>query len=162
MKAVSEPGAVRIRAVRPDDLDALMVLCAEHARYERAVFDVAGKIEALGRALFEAPARLAAWVAELDDVLIGYASAAPEFSTWRAAEYLHMDCLFVRDGMRGEGVGAALLDAVIEHAGRCGYRQLQWQTPAWNDGAARFYRRYGAQEQSKLRFALETIGDAQD
>jgi hypothetical protein len=31
---------------------------------------------------------------------------------------------------------------------------VQWQTPAWNEGAIRFYDRIGAVSKEKLRFFL--------
>lgn len=145
-----------VRPANPDDLGELVTLCAEHALYEGAAFTPEGKAERLTRALFNDPARLHAWVAESEGALVGYATATPEFSTWNACEFLHMDCLFVRDGWRGAGVGAALLDAVVEHARRAGLMDIQWQTPDWNTDAARFYRRTGAVGQAKLRFVLCT------
>lgn len=155
--AVAEFGALAcaIRRARLGDLDGVVGLCAEHARYERAEYDAAGKAERLASALFGAAPRLHAWVAALDGALIGYATATAEFSTWRAAEYLHLDCLYVRDGQRGAGVGAALLGAVMQFAREHGYPQVQWQTPQWNGDAARFYRRQGATDQAKLRFVLD-------
>lgn len=52
------------------------------------------------------PPRLRCFVAELNEgEIIGYVSCAPEVSTWDGAEYLHMDCLFLREGHRGLRVG---------------------------------------------------------
>ncbi|HEU4664427.1 MAG TPA: GNAT family N-acetyltransferase [Dokdonella sp.] len=130
----------------------LVALCAEHARFEGAGFAVEGKAEALAAAL-DAPApRLFAWLAERDGVAVGYASASFEYSTWDAREFLHMDCLYLRDGTRGAGIGTALLGALVAHARAHGCAELQWQTPAWNVDAARFYRRMGAAEAPKLRY----------
>ncbi|MFI0218596.1 GNAT family N-acetyltransferase [Streptomyces lydicus] len=88
---------------------------SEHAAYERAApppTDLAWRLEKL---LFgtDSP-RLRCFVAELDaGEIIGYASCAPEVSTWDGAEYLHLDCLFLRDGHRGLKVGPC------------------WSTPWW-------------------------------
>lgn len=149
-----------VRRARPDDMDALVGLCGEHARYERAPCEPAGypsegKPDALARALFSQPARLHAWVARWHGELVGYATASPEFSTWQVREYLHMDCLFVREGRRGSGIGAALLGAVVDFARHQGFIEIQWQTPDWNTDAMRFYRRAGAVGRPKQRFFLE-------
>lgn len=151
-----------VRRVRPDDLDTLVALCGEHALYEKTSHDAAGKAEALSRALFSTPARLHAWVAEAAGELIGYASAALEFSTWQAGEFLHIDCLFVRAGRRGGGAGASLLQAVRDFAGRAGCLEMQWQTPEWNVEAMRFYRRFGAVDKAKRRFFLPSASDRPD
>jgi GNAT superfamily N-acetyltransferase len=47
-----------------------------------------------------------------------------------------------------------LLAAVADLARRSGCAQIQWQTPEWNEDAARFYRRAGAVEKPKRRFFL--------
>lgn len=143
-----------VRAIESNDLDGLLAMCAEHAKFEGSTFDPDGVADRLRRALWDQPARLSVWVAVDRDAFIGYASAVAEFSTWSAREYLHMDCLFVREAWRGTGVGSALLVTVTAHARSGGFAELQWQTPVWNEAAARFYRRHGASEQSKRRFFL--------
>lgn len=147
-----------VRPACPEDLATLVVLCDEHARYEGAVPVPPGVAEGLAQALFSTPPRLHAWVAEERGELLGYATATVEFSTWQAREFLHMDCLFVREGRRGSGIGARLLDAVIAAARRAGCREIQWQTPDWNVDAARFYRRVDAVEKPKRRFLLSLDG----
>jgi GNAT superfamily N-acetyltransferase len=140
--------------VRPADLPSLIVLCAEHARYERASYDPSTKLGLLKDAIFTHPARLFAWMAWKDGVPVGYATATVEFSTWAACNYLHMDCLFVEEQARGQAVGAKLLHVVKEKARVLGLRELQWQTPDWNLDAMRFYARHGASAKSKQRFIL--------
>ncbi|HTH67481.1 MAG TPA: GNAT family N-acetyltransferase [Rhodanobacter sp.] len=147
-----------VRRVSRRDLATLVVMCGEHAQYERAPHEPAGMAERLARALFATPPLLHAWVAEAHGELLGYATATVEFSTWQAHEFLHMDCLFVREGRRGDGIGASLLAAVVAAARRAGCTEIQWQTPDWNTDAARFYRRAGAIEKPKRRFFLQVDG----
>lgn len=151
--------ACRVRLAVADDLEELVAMCGEHASHERAACNPEGLTDRLRHALWSRPTRLHAWVANAGDGLVGYATAAAEFSTWAGCEYLHMDCLFVRDGWRGEGIGAALLAAVACYARDRGCPEVQWQTPAWNEDAARFYRRIGAVEKPKRRFVLDLRQD---
>lgn len=144
----------RVRRAEPRDIAALVALCVEHARYERAEFDPEGAPARLHAALFTPPPRLHGWVAERDGDLLGYATAASEFSTWAGREYLHLDCLFLREPARGGGLGSQLLGAVTDFARSQAFAELRWQTPAWNEGAIRFYRRHGGVDESKQRFAL--------
>ncbi|GAA2991499.1 GNAT family N-acetyltransferase [Streptomyces fulvorobeus] len=146
----------RVRRARIDDLPFVAELAAEHARYEQAPpppGDLALRLESL---LFGGAApRLRCFVAELGDAeIIGYASCAPEISTWSGTEYLHMDCLFLRDGHRGLGVGPMLMDAVRAEARSLGLGLVKWQTPAWNADAIRFYERLGAEAKEKRGFSL--------
>lgn len=152
-------GTCTISRIEPSDIEALVLLCADHARYERAEYRPEGKADSLRRALFTEPAKLAAWVAKIDGRLAGYTSATIEFSTWLAGEYAHMDCLFVVEEYRGHGVGAALLAKIVQFARDQGVDQVQWQTPEWNERARKFYRREGAKERSKVRFTLDFSGN---
>jgi hypothetical protein len=51
-----------------------------------------------------------------------------------------------------------LFEAVRAFARTCDCAAMQWQTPAWNEDAARFYRRLGPREKLKRRFTLP-LGD---
>jgi GNAT superfamily N-acetyltransferase len=147
--------AYTIRRVRQADLHELIKLCAEHAAYESADFSSEGKIDGLQRSIF-VTGRLHAWVAEAQGRAIGYATATLEYSTWKAAEFVHMDCLFVAAEYRGTGTGSALLHAVLEFASEQGIDEVQWQTPNWNLDAMQFYQRKGAVGLPKVRFTLRT------
>jgi GNAT superfamily N-acetyltransferase len=154
---LTDAGAPRVRHARPADLPHIALLAAEHAAYEKAPeplpADLPQRLEAL---LFGSAApRLRCFVAELaDGELVGYASCAPEVSTWDGVEYLHMDCLFLRDGHRGLGIGPLLMEAVLGEARALGLSQVQWQTPPWNEDAIRFYDRLGARAKEKRRYSL--------
>lgn len=143
-----------VRLAEPHDVGILVALCAEHAAFERAYFEIEGLSERLVRALFGENPRARAWVADLGDAIVGYATVSEEFSTWSATSYLHMDCLFVRPGLRNAGIGAALLRAVVQEARSRGLSDVQWQTPDWNADARRFYLRQGATASGKIRFSL--------
>lgn len=139
-----------VRRAGAGDAAALLPLIREHAAFERGVATIEG--DALASILGETPVRVALWLAEMDGAPVGYAAATVDFATWRGRAYLHLDCLFVRAGHRGAGSGARLLRAVRRHAASLSLDEVQWQTPAWNDDARRFYLREGAAVSTKLRF----------
>jgi GNAT superfamily N-acetyltransferase len=148
------PAAVTVRAARPDDIPNLIELVREHAAYERAAPPSDGVAERLSDLLFAPAPRLHAIIAEVNGVPVGYATASLEVETWQAREFLHMDCLFLREGARGSGVGGMLLGAVRQLAIDLGVDEVQWQTPDWNEGAVRFYDRTGAVKRAKYRYSL--------
>ena len=131
----------------------------EHARFERADRPSARLAELLPGLLFSPQPRLYAIVAESPTGLIGYATASLELSSWRAAEYLHMDCLYLREAARGAGTGSMLLAGIVGVAQALGAPEVQWQTPSWNAAAIRFYERAKATSQVKHRYSLP-VGDA--
>lgn len=145
-----------VRHARPEDLERVAELAAEHAAYEKAAPPRPDLVAALHRLLFGTPApRLRCLVAELPDTtLAGYATCAPELSTWSAAEYLHMDCLYLTESARGHGLGALLMSAVRAEARALGLPHVEWQTPDWNTSAMRFYDRLGATAKPKARYTL--------
>ncbi|MFF9015760.1 GNAT family N-acetyltransferase [Streptomyces sp. NPDC014870] len=149
--------AARVRHARREDLDRVAELAAEHAAYEKAAPPAPGLAARLEALLFDAPQRprLRCLVAELPDGrLVGYATCAPELSTWDGAEYLHMDCLYLSATERGLGLGPLFIAALREEARALGLTEIQWQTPTWNEGAIRFYDRLGATSKQKLRYSL--------
>ncbi|MFD9002223.1 GNAT family N-acetyltransferase [Streptomyces sp. NPDC059582] len=154
--------AARVRRAERADLPRVAELAAQHARYERAeppVPDLADRLAALlfdGRDGVDGPApRLVCLLAELPGgEVVGYATCSPVLSTWDGREYLHMDCLFLAPGRRGLGLGALLMDAVVAEGRRRGLSEVQWQTPAWNEGAIRFYDRLGGRALEKVRYSL--------
>jgi GNAT superfamily N-acetyltransferase len=144
----------QIRPVRQDDLDELLVLMQEHADYERAGFSPSGKKEKLGVALFGGPPRLHCRVVETKNGLTGYVSYTFDYSTWDAAEFMYMDCLFLREEVRGLGIGPEILWLLRVEAGKHNCINIQWQTPAFNEPAIRFYHRNLATSKEKVRFVL--------
>ncbi|MBF8185275.1 GNAT family N-acetyltransferase [Nonomuraea sp. K274] len=92
--------------------------------------------------------------------LAGYATCAPEFATWRGRTYLHLDCLYLRADHRGQGLGGLLFEAVVAEARALGVEEVQWNTPAWNTGAIRFYDRLGATGVEKMRYTLRMGSEA--
>ena len=47
-----------------------------------------------------------------------------------------------------------MVEAVQCHRRQMGCANLQWQTPAWNEAAIRFYDRLGAGRLAKQRYTL--------
>jgi GNAT superfamily N-acetyltransferase len=94
--------------------------------------------------------------------LVGYAAVTFEWSLWRAGRHAHLDCLFVAQGARSQGIGKSLLAEVRRLVLVEGLDRLEWQTPAWNEDAARFYAREGARAEPKIRFTSSIVGPPED
>lgn len=151
-------GNYSIRPVRPGDLAELALLFAAHAEYERATRPPRDLVSRLHPALFATRPRLWCLVVHTADELVGYLSYTLEFSTWEAAEFVHLDCLYLAGGHRAHGVGAKLLECLLSAARQLRVGQVQWQTPAWNADAVRFYDRSGAHGANKIRYTLHLDG----
>jgi ribosomal protein S18 acetylase RimI-like enzyme len=64
---------------------------------------------------------------------------------------LHLDALVVSPAMAGQGVGSALIEAVIAEARRRGARKLGLRALSTNERALFLYRRAGFAEEGRLR-----------
>ena len=144
---------LQVRAATPDDAQALAELCEAHAAFELIAYQAQGHATRLRSALRSA--HLHAWLAWQDDRPVGYAAATLDFSTLHAHTYLHLDCLYLEPHARGQGLGDALVQAVLRFARSQACSNVQWQTPPWNAGAIRFYKRLGATWLDKARFTLQ-------
>jgi GNAT superfamily N-acetyltransferase len=143
-----------VRAACGSDIHQLVQLIRDHASFERADPPSETLADDLPGMLFGPAARLHALVAETTDGVVGYATASLVASTWHAAQYLHLDCLYLAERARGVGIGGMLLESVRELASGLGATHVEWQTPEWNEGAIRFYDRSGATRRAKQRYRV--------
>lgn len=144
--------ATQVRPAQVGDAQALATLCRAHAAFEELPYQADGHASRLAQALENA--QLHAWVAERNGNIVGYASATLDFSTLCARTFVHLDCLYLDPEARNRALGSALMAAVAEFGRRQGCCDMQWQTPAWNEGALRFYDRSGARRLVKQRYTL--------
>lgn len=143
-----------IRTCQETDLDKLVILCAKHAAYEKANYTIIGKKERLQKAIFSEPQSPHCLAVEVKGKIIGYASYTFDYSTWDAALFLYLDCLYLEDDYRSYGIGQVLMEKVAEAGKRKGCINMQWQTPDFNLRAIEFYKRIGGVGKDKVRFTL--------
>lgn len=117
---------MQIRDAIAADVPALTAIYAHHVRHGTGTFEEDPPPEA------EMAARLArvqdqgwAWlVAEAPDgVLLGYAYFA-QFRDRSAYRHTAEDAIYVRDDVRGQGVGKGLVEALLARAEAAGFRQM--------------------------------------
>lgn len=147
--------AANIRFAHKSDVDALVELCALHAAFEEADYEPAGKKELLLSHLFGEVASAYCLVVEQSNAINGYATYMKQFSTWDAGFYIYMDCLFLTEASRGQGMGEELMDRIKAEGAKLNCSHVQWQTPDFNTRAIKFYRRIGAVSKQKERFFLD-------
>ena len=146
----------QIRPIEPADLDELLHLMQEHADYEKAPFTPDGKKDRLIKALFSKHPKLNYWVVEMETGLIGFVSYTFDYSTWDAADFMYMDCLFLREQARGQGIGTDIIQRLISVAIEHQCINIQWQTPMFNQPAIDFYHKNKASSNPKMRFTLKS------
>lgn len=151
----------RIRPITEADIDAVVVMVHELAKYERLPEECHLTAEMLRRALFgdpqdghgHAPAGPALFghVAVVDPAgpqdrqpPVGYALHFLNYSTWEGVHGIYLEDLYVRPEHRGSGLGRALLVNLAEIAAARGYARVEWSVLDWNTPSIEFYRSLGA------------------
>src|SRR5438876_5261682 len=116
---------VQLRPAAPEDLPAIHEIYAHHVLQGLASFEEAPPpLEELRRRFDDVRARGLPWLAaDFGGVLAGYGYCAP-YRSRSAYRFALEDSVYVRQGSEGRGVGAALLDALIQRSAALGYRQL--------------------------------------
>ena len=114
-----------IRAAAPDDVDAI-------AAIEREVFEADAWSDSLVDLELIAPGRVVV-VAEYENAVIGYASAAV------IADVADLTRIAVRWADRREGVGTALLTALVDTATERGAERMMLEVADTNEPALAFY-----------------------
>ncbi|NCG39465.1 MAG: GNAT family N-acetyltransferase [Actinobacteria bacterium] len=82
---------------------------------------------------------------ESDEEVLGFALFFHNYSTWRGANGIHLEDLFVSEKNRGRGLGKQLLGALARIAQERHCPRLEWQVLGWNQSAIIFYESIGAE-----------------
>lgn len=133
---------MRIRSANESDVTAIHQLIVELAVYERAPDAVINTIESLHNDMF-VEHRCAAFVAEDQDQIVGFALYFFGYSTWKGRT-LYLEDLYVKEAHRIKGIGQALFNAVVEVAKQEKVRRMDWQVLEWNQPALNFYKNNNA------------------
>jgi phosphinothricin acetyltransferase len=114
-----------IRDAAPADIPAITAIYAHHVLHGTGTFeeDPPGEAEIAARMARVQAAGCAWLVAEEDGLILGYGYFAP-FRERSAYRFTAEDSVYVRDDIRGQGVGKALVAALLPRAEARGFRQM--------------------------------------
>ncbi|MTV24972.1 GNAT family N-acetyltransferase [Nitriliruptoraceae bacterium ZYF776] len=74
-----------------------------------------------------------------DGEVVGFVHSVAQPGTWGLAPKVYLEDLFVDEGVRGGGTGAALIAAVVARARALGSDEVHWITDEGNARARRLY-----------------------
>jgi GNAT superfamily N-acetyltransferase len=133
-----------IRPATPEDVPILFQLIQALAAYEKLSHAVSGTEEALREHLFGDRPYAEVLLAHSPTEIIGYALFFTTYSTFLTRPGLWLEDLFVLSAYRRQGVGTALLKALVRLARDRDYGRIEWTVLDWNTPAIQFYERLGA------------------
>ena len=103
-------------------------------------------------------------IASAADEAVGFALFFHNYSTFRGQPGIYLEDLYVKEHMRGQGVGRQLLRQLARLAIERRCARLEWAVLEWNAPSIAFYRNLGAQPLEDWRTfrltgaALEQLG----
>jgi GNAT superfamily N-acetyltransferase len=113
------------------------------AVYERAPEEVTVTLAEFEDAGFGQKPVWKAFIAELDETIVGFALYYVRYSTWKGCR-LYLEDFIVTDSHRGKGIGKQLFDTIVLEAHEKGFNGMTWQVLDWNEPALNFYKKYEA------------------
>ncbi|MGN6618431.1 MAG: GNAT family N-acetyltransferase [Ilyomonas sp.] len=135
--------SITIRRAERKDCKRLLELVQELAEFERAPHEVTVTLEHFEESGFGEKPVWWAFVAEEDNVVIGFALYYIRYSTWKG-QRLYLEDILVTEKARGKGAGKLLFERLIEEAKDKKLNGMVWQVLDWNEPAIAFYKKYGA------------------
>ena len=133
-----------IRAAVEDDVPLILSFIKSLAEYEKLSHEVVATEADLRQFLFGsrpmAEAILGYWSVEA----VSFALFFHNFSTFLGRPGLYLEDLFVKEEMRGRGIGRLMLAYLAQEARKRECGRLEWSVLDWNSPARGFYQSLGA------------------
>jgi len=119
----------------------MMELIRELAVYERAPEEVTVDFNHFEESGFGEKPVWWAFVAEVENKVVGFALYYIRYSTWKG-QRLYLEDILVNEPYRGKGIGKLLFDQLVEEAKEKKLQAMVWQVLEWNEQAINFYKKY--------------------
>jgi len=132
---------IQIRKAEKEDCLAMLELIKELAVYERAPEEVTVDFNHFVESGFGEKRVWWAFVAEVENKVVGFALYYIRYSTWKG-QRMYLEDILVNEPMRGKGIGKLLFDELIKEAKEKKFNGMVWQVLEWNEPAINFYKKY--------------------
>ncbi len=134
----------RIRQAGEKDIALILEFIRELARYEKLEDEVTATEELLKQNLFGKRRHAEVIIGEYHSEAVAFALYFHNFSTFLAKPGIYLEDLYVRESVRGKGIGKTMLTYLARLAVRRGCGRVEWWVLDWNSPAIDFYERLGA------------------
>ena len=132
---------INIRKAVKDDCQSMMQLIKELAVYEKAPEEVTVSFDHFVESGFGEKPVWWAFIAEVDEKVVGFALYYIRYSTWKG-QRLYLEDILVNEPYRGNGIGKLLFDRLLEEVKEKKFSGMVWQVLDWNEPAINFYKKY--------------------
>src|SRR6266550_7573526 len=135
---------MEIRQATEADVPLILQFIRALAIYEKLEHRVIATEASLRQTLFGNPRFAEVAFAVVDKEEAGFALFFHNYSTFLGQPGIYLEDLFVREEMRGRGIGKALLARLARIARERGCGRVEWAVLDWNAPSIAFYRSIGA------------------
>jgi len=132
----------RLHLAGPDDIDRLLPMVAAYHAHEGIATDEAHRRSALVPLLDGSP-HGAVWLIGMARAPVGYIVVTFGWSVELGGMEGFVDEFFIREAVRGRGMGSEVLASLLPELTRAGLRALHLEVATGNAGALRLYERHG-------------------
>ena len=143
---------ISIRKAIKSDASSILKLIQHLADFENEPDEVEVTKEDIESDGFGVNPLFNAFVAEVDNEVVGMALYYYRYSTWKG-KTIHLEDLIVREDMRKKNIGGLLYQSIMKQAFKENVRRVEWVVLDWNTPARNFYLNSGA----KILEGWETV-----
>lgn len=133
---------IQIREIQNSDQGRWQELWKEYLNFYNAVLSEE-QIYLTWQRLIDSNFNLIGLVAVIDDEILGIAHFLFRPSTWSKNHYCYLEDLFTDPTVRGQGIGRALINEVINRAQSVRSERVYWTTHKSNSQAQVLYDSFG-------------------
>lgn len=137
--------AATLRPATRADVPLITQLIQELAEYEKLAHTCVADDESVAENLFGERPAAEVVLAFIGEEPAGFALYFENYSTHLSRRGMHLEDLYVREHLRGRGVGKLLLAKLASIALERGYGRMEWAVLRWNESAIRVYDAIGAE-----------------
>lgn len=151
--------SLAIRDAAREDAPLILRFIRDLADYERLRHEAVATEDDIVRDLFGTEPKVFCQIATWNGEPAGFALWFYTYSTFLGRHGIWLEDLFVPPGMRGHGIGKALLAHLAARCVRDGLGRLEWAVLDWNTPSIEFYKAHGAEFMDEWR-RCRVSGDA--
>ena len=133
-----------LRAAKEDDVPSILNFIKELSVYEKLSHEVFTTEELLKENLFGNKRFAEVIIADYKNEPAGFALFFHNFSTFLGKPGIYLEDLYVKEHLRGKGIGKILLTYLGKLALERDCGRIEWAVLDWNEPSIQFYKNLGA------------------
>jgi GNAT superfamily N-acetyltransferase len=143
---MNDAAQLQIVPATPGDARQLCALIGEFADFQGCAESLTATPDRLRDVLSGKSPAGHAWLLSHRDTIVGYCFFFFTMSSFSLRPVLHVEDIYLREHVRGQGFGNQVFAALRQHAMSHGCERMQWCAQRNRPQALRFYQKLGAHQ----------------